>query len=312
MLQGYHVGVGMKLRRISAVFLSVIGCGGLATKQSDLAGSCSDAGGAPRRDAGGPVCIAPGVAPFPCPAPDAQPDPATWPCDADKDCDVFPTLPICDRRHCSAAQANVTCVANSPNVGGLPIPEVAHSFTGSNGTFADHCDQDGNLVAYQCEMTDPPCDPAASRVPNGCDFGYLIFTGRVIPNQDSPTVDCEGRCRDGRCDGRCPQQGDQITLVGVDSDGKVLIHNSTDGRTYSCTADPAYNYAINFDCARSPSGQSGYVSGPGPTNGDGTCTGKNWGGMAVVVDGVQIQPRLASETCSYLSCSIVPPYSCNF
>jgi hypothetical protein len=238
----------------------------------------------------------------------APPDPATWGCYIDSDCDVFPTLPICDMRRCSATHANVSCMANAPNVGGLPSPEVAHEFHGSNGTFADHCDGNGNLVAYQCEMALPPCDPAASAVPNGCDFQPLVFTGRVIPNQDSPTVDCEGRCRDGRCDGRCPQQGDQITLIGLDGSGKVLIQNDTDGRTYSCTSDPSYNFAVNFDCAKSPSGQSGYISG-GP-NEEGVCTGKAWGGIAVVVDGVETQRPGLDQTCSYPSCSIVPAAIC--
>ena len=181
--------------------------------ESEVAGQCTDAAAtalAPRRDAGGPVCVAPGDAGCPVPPPrDAAPDPATWGCTTDSDCDVFPTLPFCDRRHCSAAHATVTCVANAPSVDGLPSPEVAHVFTGSNGTFVDRCDGNGNLIAYQCEMTLPPCDPAARREPNGCDFGPLVFTGLVIPNQDSPTVDCEGRCHDGRCDGRCPQPGDE-------------------------------------------------------------------------------------------------------
>jgi hypothetical protein len=241
---------------------------------------------------------------------DAPPDPATWFCETDNDCNVFPAFPICDRPHCSSAQAAVTCVANAPHLGGLPSPEVAHVFTGSNGTFADRCDSNGNLVAYECEMTEPPCDPAASNVPNGCDFGPLVYTGRVIPNQDSPTVDCEGRCHDGRCDGRCPQQGDQITLIGLDAGGKVLIRNDTDGRTYSCTSDPEFNYAVNFDCAKSPAGQSGYIAGG--AGGDGFCTGKNWGGVAVIVDGVQTSPARLDETCTYLSCSIVPAASCTF
>jgi hypothetical protein len=302
----------MTMRHHTAVLLLVVGCSGQSASRSELAASCADAAATlllPRRDAGGPVCLAIGDAGCPVSPPtDALPDPASWGCYADKDCDVFPTLPICDRRHCGAAQATVTCVANTPSLEGLPSPEVTHVFTGTNGTFADRCDENGNLLAFQCETTVPPCDPAAKQIPNGCDFSSLIFTGRVIPNQDSTTVDCEGRCRDGRCDGRCPQQGDEITLIGVETGGHVVIRNNTDGRSYSCTSDPDFNYAINFDCARSPAGQSGYISG-GP-GGDGFCTGKDWGSIGVIVDGVQTTPPRLDQTCTYVSCRIIPAMSC--
>ena len=304
----------MMLRHSSVVLLLFLGCSGQSTTRAELAASCPDAALtalAPRRDAGLPVCIAPGDAGCPAPPPmDGRPDPANWLCEADKDCAVFPDLPFCDGRHCSSAQATVTCVANAASVEGLPSPEIAHTFTGSNGTFANRCDEHGNLIAYQCEMTLPPCDPTASPVPNACSFRSLVFTGKVVPFQDSPTIDCEGQCRGGRCDGRCPQQGDEITLIGLDATGSVVIHNDTDGRTYSCTSDPAYNYGINFDCARSPAGQSGYVSGLGLASGDGFCTGKNFGNIGVVVDGVQTTPPRLGETCSYLSCRIVPDTRC--
>jgi hypothetical protein len=262
----------------------------------------------PRRDAG-PVCVGIGDAGCPTPPPmDGSPDPASWLCVADKDCAVFPDLPFCDGRHCSAAQAAVTCAANAASVEGLPSPEIAHTFTGSNGAFANRCDEHGNLIAYQCETTLPPCDPATRNIPNGCSYLSPVFTGKVVPYQDSAIIDCEGKCHDGWCDGRCPQQGDQVTLVSHDANGNVLIHNDTDGRTYSCVSNPDYQNGMNFDCGRSPAGQTGYVAGLGLSTGDGFCTGKGIGNIGVSVDGVPTPNDL--ETCTYVSCNIVPAASC--
>jgi hypothetical protein len=303
--------LSLKLLRNSAVLLLLVGCGSRSAIQPDLAGPCPDATAAPfapRRDAG-PVCVAPGDAGCPAPPPmDGPPDPAKWLCLADKDCVVFPDLPFCDGRHCSAAEAAVTCAANEENAGGLPSPEVAHTFRGSNGTYANRCDEHGNLIAYQCETMLPPCDPTASRVPNGCSFSNLVFSGKVVPYQDSAIIDCEGQCHDGRCDGRCPQQGDQVTLVSPDANGHVFVHNDTDGRTYSCVPDPDYQNGMNFDCGQSPAGQTGYVAGLGLITGDGFCTGKDIGNIGVIVDGVPTPRGL--ETCTYVSCSIVPVTGC--
>lgn len=298
----------MNLRPHTAVLLLVVGCSGGPAARMELTGSCVDAVGmssAPRREAG-PACLAPDDAGCPTPPPmDGPPDPATWSCLADTDCSVFADLPFCDRRHCSAAQAAVTCVANADSLGGLPSPEVAHTFTGSNGTFANRCDEAGNLIAYQCETTLPPCDPAF----NGCSFISPILTGKVVPYQESAIIDCEGQCHDNRCDGRCPQQGDQLTLVRPDANGNVIIHNDTDGRTYSCMPDPDSQNRMSFDCHRSPAGQTGYVAGLGLFVSDGFCTGKNIGNIAMIVDGAPTsQP---SESCTYLSCSIVPAPSCS-
>jgi hypothetical protein len=64
---------------------------------------------------------------------------------------------------------------------------------------------------------------------------------------------------------------------------------------------------MSFDCARSAAGQTGYVAGRGLFVGDGFCTGKNIGNIGVIVDGA---PSQRSESCTCLSCSIVPAASC--
>src|SRR5256885_8052696 len=115
----------MKLRPLSTMLLLLVGCGGQSATQAVLAGSRADAAATllvPRRDAG-PACVAPGDAGCPpSPPMDGPPDPAIWPCVADRDCAVFPDLPFCDGLHCSAASATVTCVANAASQG-LPSPE---------------------------------------------------------------------------------------------------------------------------------------------------------------------------------------------
>jgi hypothetical protein len=217
------------------------------------------------------------------------------------------TCPACVRQcaTCASPGTPIATPTGERPIGGLPSPEAAHTFTGSNGTFANRCDEAGSLIAYQCETTLPPCDPAF----NGCSFISPILTGKVVPYQDSAIIDCEGHCHDNRCDGRCPQQGDQLTLVRPDANGNVIIHNDTDGRTYSCMPDPDSQNRMSFDCHRSPAGQTGYVAGLGLFVSDGFCTGKNIGNIAMIVDGAPTsQP---SESCTYLSCSIVPAPSCS-
>jgi hypothetical protein len=58
------------------------------------------------------------------------------------------------------------CPGPSPDAG--PPPDPAHTYAGTNGMFADHCDTNGNLIDYRCESVLPPCSLAA-RVPNTCD-----------------------------------------------------------------------------------------------------------------------------------------------
>lgn len=256
--------------------------------------SCPDASApplVPPRDAG-PACVAPGDAA--CPIIDSgTPDPAHWGCYSDRDCAIFPQAPYCEGFGCVPDHLAVTCVANTPQQNsGYPNPEVSHTHTGSNGTFADHCDAEGNLVDYECEAMPAPCGPP----PNGCWDRPLIQTGRVIPLPQ--TVDCSGTCRNARCDGRCPQQGDQITFEGLDADGRQTVRNDTDGRTYACSADMAA-------CTNAPLHQTGFVHSLGLT--DLYCTGAAFGSIGVVLDGVPTPQGL--DTC-LLSCSIVPALNC--
>jgi hypothetical protein len=190
-------------------------------------------------------------------------------------------------------------VAGTSDQGGLPNPEVSHTYRGTNGAFSDHCDTDGNLIDYECETMPAPCGPG----PNGCS-GSDINTGRVVPLPQ--IVDCAGTCRAARCDGRCPMQGDQVTFNGLGADGREIVHNDTDGRTYACAVDTSSEPASNVDCAEVPGGQTGYVQGLGLSGS--YCTGAaSFGSVAVLLDGLPT-PQ-GQYTCSF-SCSIYPPSIC--
>jgi hypothetical protein len=244
------------------------------------------------REAGLPVCVAPGDASCPRPEASAEPDAANWVCYGDRDCAVFAELPYCDRFLCTASQTSVTCVAGDYDSGGLPNPEIVHTYTGTNGTFTDHCDADGNLIDFQCETISAPCTVA----PN-CSSALPIHTGRVVPSR---AVDCSGTCSAGHCDGRCPLQGDQITFRGIDMQGRDVVHNGSDGRTYACELNMDTASAANFDCANVSAGRTGYVDGVGLK--DVFCTSSTvFGAVGIVIDGVDT-PR-GSATCVF-SCGI--------
>jgi hypothetical protein len=183
---------------------------------------------------------------------------------------------------------NVTCV---PDAGAVGLhgdnPSIRDVVTGTNGSFIDTCDGQGNLVDYSCE-THTTCGPG----PNpGCT---PFETGRVVPT----SIDCSGHCVNGWCDGRCPADGDQFHFTGPASGGMVTIHDDTDGRTFVCTV--VYdNPGDTFDCTTGPaSGVTGTVSSLG-LHGD-YCTGKSFGNIGVAIAGIA-SPN--GEACAY-ACSI--------
>lgn len=144
----------------------------------------------------------------------------------------------------------------------------------------------------------PPCAPGPT---NPCDGLLPVLTGRVVPLV--AVVDCEGQCHGGRCDGRCPQQGDSITYFGKDANGEVVVHDDSNGRTYACGKSTA---GVSFDCADPPSKATGFVSARSVE--DQHCTGAAFGGIGIVVDGVATSS--GSNTCSYDTCSVQPGSGC--
>lgn len=274
----------------SALLLFLAACTGNSSATALAgAGLCDDGGSflvPPAADAGpADVSVGPG-GPAASDAAAQPPDPSTGNCYVDTDCAVFPERPYCDGNRCTPATRTVSCAAGTIFVT-RTTPEVRHTWSGSNGTFADSCDANGNLVEYGCAGQEAPCNGGPD--PNGCD-GPLVNTGVVA----APTVlDCGGTCHDGRCDGRCPQQGDRVTLEGTDTDGNVVVRNDSQGRVYSCQSDQSEA------CTPATGGQTGTIGGLGL--GPGYCTGSAFGSFQVALD--------SGGTCSY-ACSILVLPSC--
>jgi hypothetical protein len=229
-------------------------------------------------------------------APDAAPpfesNPAAWECYVDAECHAFPDRPYCDGFRCIPVLQDVTC--QDGVMGDIENPEVKHTYSGTNGTFADSCDAQGNLLDYQCTREMRCVTPSPDR------YCRLFQTGLVTATPT--TVDCAGGCHDGRCDGRCPQQGDHITFVESGTDGSAVIRNDTDARTYTCSNNwDTPNDA--FDCKNISAGQTGHVFGRSVD--DDHCTGANFGTIAFELDGAPA----GAESCAY-SCSIRAVPSC--
>jgi len=109
--------------------------------------------------------------------------------------------------------------------------DVVWTVTGTDGTYIDHCDGDGNLVQYGCELGPSPCPPpppgGAMPAPVDC---APPPTGVVL----SKTYDCRGTCRDGVCASRCPDFEDHPTYLTLAADGSATFRNDPDPRVYAC------------------------------------------------------------------------------
>lgn len=182
-----------------------------------------------------------------------------------------------------------TCPAGSPRGGFNPYDEQ-RALQGDDGVVhTDSCDARGNLVSYQCEEVHVRC-------PNGGRRGgrhnrhmeapCLERTGRV----KADTVDCDGQCRAGACNKRCPQFGDKLTYLRIDADGNSVFVNASDPRRIACSMvfDQKKD---NFDCKTGPKvGDVITVEGLGMSTT--MCTGGTWG-------------NLGTRRCSYGGCRFV-------
>jgi hypothetical protein len=119
----------------------------------------------------------------------------------------------------------VLCAPNAGTVSATySDPAVAMSWTGTNGTFADACDEGGNLTKYSCDVT-LICSGGVNAECSDVD------TGAVKPW----AIDCSGHCADGTCPSRCPTFGETLTVQSVDPAGDVTLVDSADGRSFACT-----------------------------------------------------------------------------
>ncbi len=286
-----------------ALFFCLAGCVGKTTPSQAsttvVTGACEDAGDlffVPRDPEAGPADVTAGDPYGLMPdagagdvasSPAGPPDPSSWGCYADSDCSVFAALPYCEGNRCAPARRVISCEAGAPTVG--PSPEVNHTFVGSNGTFTDECDANGNLLTYRCESKNPCTGPNA--------WCPEVNTGVVV---SPPTwVDCVGGCEQGRCNARCPQQGDHVTFIAVQPAGSTVVRDDSNGRTYACA--PNYqDLDEGAGCKDIQGAQTGTVGALGLQTL--FCTGQNFGGFEVRVDWPS-RPVNGNGVCVYDQCS---------
>jgi hypothetical protein len=164
------------------------------------------------------------------------------------------------------------------------------TLTGRNGSFTDGCDGGGNLVNHQCEAKTIRCPGGGGRQGHHkrMDPDCWERTGQVVAD----TVDCDGRCKDGTCDTRCPKSGDMLTIVALDPLGQVTFASAADPRRFTCTL--AWDDKKDaFDC------KGGFRVGDSfPIKGTGLsttmCTGGTWGAVG-------------EGRCTYSGCRFVGP-----
>jgi hypothetical protein len=204
------------------------------------------------------------------------PVPVNW-CYTDSDCSAFPDSPYCDPDRCSAGARAVDC--DAPTLEGPGSTEVRHTFTGSNGTFTDACDAQGNLFKYSCEEKNRCV---------GMTCAGPIYTGRVNPPQ---LVDCLGTCRGGRCLNQCPQAWDLVAFVALDG-ASVIVQDATDGHVYRCSFAAGTPCATNGGCV----GQAGIIT-----------SGALAGLWCTATDFGVIEVTMGGPTPIDLECGVVPP-----
>ena len=153
---------------------------------------------------------------------------------------------------------------------------VASTTEGTNGTFADACDANGNLIEYSCQTA---C--AVPRInPTGGVSGF--GTGGVgagggavcIPAQSgtvtSQTIDCGGACAEGACFGWCADIGDEFVVTSAASTGLSV---ERDGFAYVCSV--AFQLD-GYDClSASLNGRTITVTSLGACSGASTTFGWN-------------------------------------
>lgn len=105
--------------------------------------------------------------------------------------------------------------------------DVRGTAVGSNGTFTDECDGNGNLVEYSCGFV--------------CRNGSCSPSGRV----ESERVDCAGECVGGACFQWCARPGDMFFVEGVTPEGYVSMRDEETGSSLLC---PAVNGLKGVNC----------------------------------------------------------------
>jgi hypothetical protein len=132
------------------------------------------------------------------------------------------------------------------------------------GTFTDHCDENGDLVEYSCEVQyvqSPNCGvtgpgggvlPVAAAPLADIAVPFCDSTEVVTGNVTEVVTACAGRCEEAICPFECPDYDERLTYVSVDAVTGAAVfafdrvgHNLScelifdrDTDDYSCITDP--------------------------------------------------------------------------
>ena len=116
-----------------------------------------------------------------------------------------------------ASEPPMTCSDSDSTMLTFHGPEVLAKGTasGTNGTFEDACDDNGDLIEHVCEN-----QPA---------------TGLVAQR----SVDCLGMCTGGACEIPCPRTGDDLTVTTADAlRHEYELDAGIEGLRYACLREP--------------------------------------------------------------------------
>jgi hypothetical protein len=100
-------------------------------------------------------------------------------------------------------------------------PDVRQTFAGTNGTFSDSCDSNGDLTAYRCKV---------DQISAGDGSAIPTATGEV----EQKTIACGGACVDGTCAGVCEKYGDKMQVVSADASGDTILEDERTHWRYRC------------------------------------------------------------------------------
>jgi len=105
-----------------------------------------------------------------------------------------------------------------------PKAGVKHAVSGNNGSFTDHCDENGDLVQYGCALTSQTL----------CEGEYCTEVWSQSDEVEPTTVACGGTCHDGMCIGRCPSDGSAVEFESVSMDGSASVRSLETARLLAC------------------------------------------------------------------------------
>ncbi|MFT3765809.1 MAG: hypothetical protein QM820_09860 [Minicystis sp.] len=121
---------------------------------------------------------------------------------------------------------NVNAVAKSCPDGWDADPEVAEAFSGSNGTFEDACDENGNLIQYGC----------GSKEVWTCSDWECYDEPETTDEVVSRTIDCAGTCQNGACPSLCPKDNTSIVFESLDGTAHGIIREVGTENRWDCDA----------------------------------------------------------------------------